>query len=138
MISQSHINRLTCGQPAQCCLTAWSPPETLRQLANEEIDLVGELIQSFTADVGSRLQQIRGAVTRADVVVLRSQIHAVKGSSKQMAAGAVASLCEQIEAACRERPISQLAGLVSQLEVSVAEVFEAMAWYQRSHDHVAT
>src|SRR5580700_7274111 len=131
MISDSPLDRYHFGQPP-ASPTTWSPPETIQELAGEESGLVTELIQSFTADMQDRLRQIRGAMTSANTVVLRYQIHAIKGSSKQMAADCVASICEQIEAAGKERPIWQLTDLVTQLEVRVSEVCAAMAWYQRS------
>jgi HPt (histidine-containing phosphotransfer) domain-containing protein len=130
MASESPVNPHTAGPSAPRIV--WSPPASILELAGEESDLVAELIQSFTTDVTDRLQQIRGAMACANPGVLEYQVHAIKGSSKQMAAESVASVCEQIEAAARERPISQLADLVRQLEVRVREVFDAMAWYVRS------
>jgi HPt (histidine-containing phosphotransfer) domain-containing protein len=134
MISDSQFDPCHAGQR---CLPVWSPPETIQELAGQESGLMGELIQSFTADVEDRLQQIRTAMSSANTGVLRYQIHAIKGSSKQMAADGVASICEQIEAAGRERPISQLGDLVMQLEVRVGEVCAAMAWYQRADNRQA-
>lgn len=131
MTSEPQVNLQTCGPPAPM-VTVWSPPASILALAGEESDLVAELIQSFTTDVANRLQQIGDATACANAGVLKYQVHAIKGSSKQMAADSVAIVCEQIEAAARERPISQLVDLVGQLEVRVREVFDAMAWYQRS------
>jgi HPt (histidine-containing phosphotransfer) domain-containing protein len=131
MTAESQGNLYTCIRPTPG-LSVWSPPATILELAGEETDLVAELIQLFTADVADRLQEIRGAMTCANVGVLRHQVHAIKGSSKQMAADGVASICEQIEAAGRERPISQLVDLVRQLEANVGEVCAAMAWYQHA------
>lgn len=131
MAAESQTNFHTGGPPTRS-VTVWSPPASILELAGEQSDLVAELIQSFTADVVDRLQQIRGALECADVVVLEHQVHTIKGSSKQMAADSVASVCEQIEAAGRDQPISQLVDLVSQLEVRVGEVCEAMARYQRT------
>jgi HPt (histidine-containing phosphotransfer) domain-containing protein len=131
MTSEVPVNRLTHGLPARC-LATWSPPEMLQELAGLDCDLISELIQSFTADVAHRLEQIRAAMTQADFAMLRSQIHSIKGSSKQMAADRVASVCEQIEAAGGQWPKSQLVDLVRQLEVRFSEVREAMAWYQRT------
>jgi HPt (histidine-containing phosphotransfer) domain-containing protein len=113
-------------------VTVWAPPLTIQELATEETDLVSELIESFTVDMQRRLQRIREAMSTSNVLVLRSEVHTIKGSSKQMAADRVASVCEQIEAADRERPMSQLGDLVRQLEVRLREVCDAMAWYQLS------
>jgi HPt (histidine-containing phosphotransfer) domain-containing protein len=129
--SESQVNPYTCGPPARG-LTVWSPPATILELARDESSLVADLIQSFTADVADRLQQVRGAMTRTDAAVLRYQIHAIKGSSKQMGADRVGAICDQIEAGIKDRPISQLVDLVRQLEVRVGEVCAAMAWYQNS------
>ncbi|MBZ5621567.1 MAG: Hpt domain-containing protein [Acidobacteriia bacterium] len=132
MTSDVPANGLTYSPPAPR-RAAWSPPEMLLELTGIQGDLIAELIQAFTADVALRLEQIRGAVTQADIAMLRYEVHAIKGSSKQMAADRVAFVCEQIEAAGEERPISQLVDLVRQLEVRFREVCEAMAWYQRTN-----
>ena len=124
-------------RPTASCRISWAPPPTIQELAGEENDLVAELIQSYTGDMEDRLQRIRGAMARSDAATLRCQVHAIKGSSKQMAADGVASICEQIEKAERERPVSQLADLVAQLEFLVGEVCDAMAWYQHCEERGA-
>jgi HPt (histidine-containing phosphotransfer) domain-containing protein len=129
MIQESQVDpQRFCYPPA--CLAPWSPPATIQELAGEENDLVSELIQSYTVDMQERLQRIRDAMISSNLAILRCEIHTIKGTSKQMAANGVASLCEQIEAVGRERNISELAELVTQLEVGVNEVCDAMAWYR--------
>ena len=95
MTSDSQINRDQSGG-LEACVTAWSPPPTIEELAGAEGNLMAELIQSFTADMEDRLQRIRGAMTSSNPAILRCEVHAIKGSSKQMAAFRVASVCEQI------------------------------------------
>lgn len=133
MTSEVPVNRLTNGLPARF-LATWSPPATLQEVADLDLDcdLIAELIQSFTGDVAHRLEEIRAALNQADFAMLRSQIHTIEGTSKQMAADRVASVCQQIEATGGERSTLQLVDLVRQLEVCFAEVCEEMAWYQRT------
>lgn len=114
------------------CLTAWTPPSAIRELAGETGDLIVELVDSYTADMEDRLHKIRSAMRTADPAVLRLEIHAIKGSSKQMAANGVASICEQIEEADPSGPVANLADLVRQLEAQVIEACDAMAWYLRT------
>ena len=114
------------------CLTNWAPPHGIQELAAEQEGLIQELIESYTTDMERRLQRIRAAMRSSDARVLRSEVHTIKGSSRQMAAHHVAAICEQIEAAGRERPMANLADLIGQLESRIAEACAAMDGYQRA------
>jgi len=110
---------------------SWEPPEALYEVATEENGLIAELIESYSSDVTDRVGKMVAAVGRTDGAMVRQQAHAIKGSSKQMAAYIVASLCEQIEAAWHERPLSEVSGLVAELEIQVREICAAMVRYQK-------
>jgi HPt (histidine-containing phosphotransfer) domain-containing protein len=88
--------------------------------------LVAEMIDAFVTDAGRRLHLIRTAMLNSDVRALQHQVHAIKGSSKQMEAWQVASLCEQIEAACLELSIEQSCAMAKTLETQVQDVCAAM------------
>ena len=78
----------------------WRPPEAIQQLVDAGcLDLVPELIHSFTSDVASRIQTARAAADQGDITRLQRSIHSVKGSALQMGAGQLASICREIETA---------------------------------------
>lgn len=109
----------------------WAPPPILEELAGGDTGLVGELIVSFTTDSADRLQRIRNAMAASNAPAVGREAHAIKGSARQMAADRVASLCERIEAACQQQPVSQLGDMVRELERRINEVCEAMAMWGR-------
>jgi HPt (histidine-containing phosphotransfer) domain-containing protein len=110
---------------------AWSPPATILEVAGEDSSLVTEMIETYQSDMAKRADQVRVATANSDTAALQHQVHAIKGSSKQMEAHAVASLCEQIEAQLRVRSIDAVRGMAQQLEMRIQEACAAMAPYQK-------
>jgi len=101
------------------------------EIAGDDSALVTEMIESYQSDTAKRIDQIRVAMANSDAAVLKYQVHAIKGSSKQMEAHAVASLCEQIEAQLREGSIDDVRGMAQQLEMRILEICAAMALFQK-------
>jgi len=101
------------------------------EVAGADSDLVTEMIETYQSDMAKRIDHIRVAMANSDAAALQYQVHAIKGSSKQMEAHAVASLCEQIEAQLRERSIDHVRGMAQQLEMRILEVCAAMAPFQK-------
>ncbi len=101
------------------------------EVAGDDSNLVTEMIETYRSDMAVRLDRIRVAMTNSDTAALQYQVHAIKGSSKQMEAHAVASLCEQIEAQLREGTIDHVRGMAQQLEMRILEVCAAMAPFQK-------
>ncbi|HLK68675.1 MAG TPA: Hpt domain-containing protein [Bryobacteraceae bacterium] len=130
MISEFGSNGYRNGR-ADSPVTVWTPPAAILEVAAEEHDLISELIESYITDMQSRLQRIRTAMRASNTAILRSEIHTIKGSSKQMGANSVSSVCEHIELS-GDRPLAYLASLVDELDVRIAETSEAMLWYQRA------
>jgi HPt (histidine-containing phosphotransfer) domain-containing protein len=107
---------------------AWVLPETLRQLADGgAADLILELIEAFRADTVPRLSQMREAIANADAKGLSRSAHAIKGGAQQMGAGAIASICRELELAAMDTPASELVGRLNALEAEFAQVYRAMS-----------
>jgi|GEM_PF-2512932 HPt (histidine-containing phosphotransfer) domain-containing protein len=107
---------------------AWALPETLRELADDgAADLILELIEAFRADTAPRLPQMREAIANADTKGLNSAAHTIKGSAQQMGAGAMASICQELELAPIDTPASELGMRLTALEAEFAQVSRAMS-----------
>jgi HPt (histidine-containing phosphotransfer) domain-containing protein len=128
MNAESRANNPVSEQASECPC-GWTPPRLLRLLAADGRGLENELIEAFRTDTATRLQQLRHAITNTDAARLRMEAHTIKGSAWQMGADAVASMCQEIELAASQTPLSQLDERVNRLEARFAEVSRAMALY---------
>ena len=107
---------------------AWALPETLRQLADDEAaGLIPELIEAFRADTAPRLSRMREAIANADAKGLNNAAHTIKGSAQQMGAGAMASICQELELAAMDTPASELVRQLNALQAEFAQVYRAMS-----------
>jgi HPt (histidine-containing phosphotransfer) domain-containing protein len=105
----------------------WVLPDELRQLAESgEGDLVQEVLTIFQGDTSKRLETVRAALAGNDRKELKNQAHAIKGSSGQVGATAVAPICQQLESQASTGSHAQLEELVRQLESAFADVCRAM------------
>jgi HPt (histidine-containing phosphotransfer) domain-containing protein len=106
----------------------WALPETLRQLAdNEAAGLIPELIEAFRADTAPRLSRMREAIANADAKGFNNAAHTIMGCAQQMGAGAMASICQELELAAMDTPASELVRRLNTLEAEFAEVYRAMS-----------
>jgi HPt (histidine-containing phosphotransfer) domain-containing protein len=106
----------------------WALPETLRELADDGASgLILELIEAFNSDTAPRLSQMREAIANADTKGLSSAAHSIKGSAQQMGAGAMASICRELELAAMDTPASELVRRLNALEAEYAQVSRAMS-----------
>ena len=117
------------SEQAPECLRGWTPPRLLRELAANGCGLEAELIEAFKTDTAIRLEQLRQAIASADAARLRREAHTIKGSAWQMGADSVATLCQEIELAAFQTPLTQLDERVNRLEARFVEVCRAMTLY---------
>lgn len=105
----------------------WSLPDELLQLARDGCaDVVADVIAVFQADSATRLANLAGAIEAGNWKQLRAEAHALKGSSLQVGAEAMAAVCLQLEHFQSENP--SLAGqLLHDLQGQFAEVEMAMS-----------
>ena len=112
---------------------AWTRPDVFRELvADGSGEVVAALIEAFQADTTSRLQQLRVAIANADDKRLRAEAHTIKGTASQMGADNMASLCQELESAATEIPLSEIGQYVGRLEAQFAEVCHELALYSSS------
>jgi HPt (histidine-containing phosphotransfer) domain-containing protein len=117
------------SEQAPECLHGWAPPRLLRELAASGSGLEAELIEAFKTDTAIRLEHLRQAIASADAARLRREAHTIKGSAWQMGADSMASLCQEIELAALQTPLTQLDERVNRLEARFVEVCRAMTLY---------
>jgi len=111
-------------QPA----SVWSLPEELQQLARDgAADVVADVIAVFQEDTASRLEVLGEAVRAGNCSSIRAEAHAIKGSSAQLGAAAMARLCLQMEQVGNTVNVSEAAGLLVQIQQQFAEVGQAMS-----------
>jgi len=89
--------------------------------------VVAEVIAVFREDTASRLEVLREAVRNCDGSLIRAEAHALKGSSSQLGAAAMASMCFQMEQVGASGNFAEAAGLLAQIQKHFAEVGEAMS-----------
>ena len=108
----------------------WEPPAYLCRLeAVSGAGLLVELIEAFRSDTAARLQRLRDALADGDPARAGREAHAIKGSSSQLGACEMLTLCQLIEYAASSCLPAQVAELVERLETSFAELSGGMAAY---------
>jgi histidine phosphotransfer protein HptB len=113
--------------------TMWHLPETLKEFEEAgDGSIVLELIDSFESDTASRLKRLHEAVARLDAATVKAEAHSVRGSARQMAAEALADLCQAVEASAPKLNWPELKEQVTQAEVRFAEVCSAMGEYVKT------
>lgn len=102
---------------------SWMLPEELRQLADSgETGLVAEVLAVFQSDTAERVAAIRAAADAGNRVELRKQGHALKGSSGQVGAAALAGLCKSLEASAATASLPEIAAIVAAISAEFDEV----------------
>jgi HPt (histidine-containing phosphotransfer) domain-containing protein len=105
----------------------WSLPEALHELPPPAAArLVGQLIEPFQTDTAIRLKRVRSAINGENIAALRAEVHSLKGSSSQVGAYSMSSLCEEIEVAIGQVAASRIMELVDRMELQCAAAVSAM------------
>lgn len=108
--------------------SVWTLPEELQQLAREgAADVVADVIAVFQEDTASRLEVLREAVRNGNCILIRAEAHALKGSSAQLGASAMAHMCSQMEQVGTAGNVEEAAGLLAQIQQQFLEVGQAMS-----------
>jgi len=106
----------------------WSLPLELLELAREgEIDLVSEVFAIFRSDTGMRLEALGQAIAGADMTVVRKQAHALKGSSGQVGATALAQMCRQMEESAANGNMADVNSLLHRMQAQFEQICCSMA-----------
>ena len=108
--------------------SVWSLPEELQQLALDGgADVVAEVIAVFQEDTAARLDVLREAIHNGNCNVIRSEGHALKGSSAQVGVVDMARMCAQMEQMGSSGNIAEAARLFAQIEEHFSAVDQDMS-----------
>ena len=103
---------------------AWVLPDELRMLAESgDAAVVREVISVFQSDTAKRLERIREALASGNMLQVKLEAHAVKGSAGQVGAASLSAICRRIEAESATAGREQLERLLRDAEtfLSLAE-----------------
>lgn len=91
-----------------------------------------QLVQTFLEDSERRLSQLHGARSAEE---LGSAAHSFKGSSSNMGAVALASLCQQLEERARQRRLYGIEDLITRID---QEFLEVQHFYRGEQQRILT
>ena len=92
--------------------------ERLRQMEEDGYFTVTEYVGLFAEEGAVRLQSLREAVEATDLETAQREGHTLKSSGREVGAGAMSALAEEIETRCRRGRLEGCADLVTQLEAA--------------------
>lgn len=90
------------------------------------------LVETFLTDSERRVEQLLAAKNAAE---LRMAAHSFKGSSSNMGAMVLASLCQQLEECARRPPLYGIEDLISRID---REYQEVKRFYRGEKDRIST
>lgn len=91
--------------------------------------MIVDLLALFTADTASRMEEVGRAVSTRDLALLRRQVHSLKGSTRQMGADEMASICERLEAVTEDELASGIPDQMESLSSAYLRVIGEMDAY---------
>ena len=97
---------------------------SLRELGDAE--LLAELAGMFLDDASSRLGELRGAVERGDAAAVEWVVHTLKGSSGNIGATRMASICAELQDVGASGDLGRAPGLLEGLEQEYQRVRPAL------------
>jgi len=101
--------------------------DELRTLQEEgEPDIVTELIDLYLQEAPARLDAIRAAVSHRDASELVRAAHSLKGSSANLGAGPVSTVCGELERCGRENQVDETPALLQRLEDAFGHLRSAL------------
>jgi HPt (histidine-containing phosphotransfer) domain-containing protein len=105
----------------------WVLPAELRELAEcGETGIVQEVLTVFVSDSTERISAMRAACAPLDRERLRKQGHALKGSSGQVGAVALAALCKALETTAEAASHDEITALIGRIDGEFREIARAM------------
>jgi CheY-like chemotaxis protein len=87
----------------------------------------GQAVHAFLQDAQKYLEAIRLAVVRGDTQTLSRMAHTLKGSSSNLGATRLASLCADLLENCHPEALDQVPAQVERIVAELAQVQEALA-----------
>ena len=100
---------------------------TLRDLQNAgEPGFLSELVAAYVADAITRIDAFRAAIQRGDPKALYQAAHSLKGSSANLGARELVSLCAELEAQGRAGVMVGVAAALADVEAEFTRVRRAL------------
>jgi PAS domain S-box-containing protein len=100
----------------------------LRELEGDgEPDLLFELAEMFASDSTLRIEAMKRAIAKGEPATVKQMAHALKGSSSNMGARRMASLCERLQIASASQDLAAVPEMLDLLELEFARVRTALA-----------
>jgi HPt (histidine-containing phosphotransfer) domain-containing protein len=84
--------------------SAWSMTTELREIMDIDSDMMPELVSMFLNDSTLRMEALNSACVQRDFKSIRAQAHSLKGSSLQMGAARLATVCGALELSEKPEP----------------------------------
>jgi HPt (histidine-containing phosphotransfer) domain-containing protein len=84
----------------------------MREASMDDEEFMRELIDIYLEDMPTQLEALRAAVEKRDATSAAATAHRLRGSSGNVGADALSSLCREIERSSRDNQLDQLPGLV--------------------------
>ena len=109
------------GQPLDT-----SKLDELRMLSDDDMDLLGELIDIFLDDTPARMLDLAAAVQAGDPEASMQNAHALKSSCAQLGAMQLSEFCKQVEAMGRAGDVSAAGPVVAAAQAELERVKVAL------------
>ena len=101
----------------------------LRQSVGDDPEFVAELIDDFLADGPTQLRSLREATASGDAATAARAAHTLKGNSRTFGAAALASICQQAEAAAGAGDLAAVLSRLDEIDQEWQRVgAELLAW----------
>ncbi len=108
---------------------------TLQELEDEDNpDLVTKLLCMFLQDSPPRLTQIRNALAAGDFAAVRTTIHALKGTCKQLGLEAMVASCERVGVCAVSHDPVEIELSVTELEAAFLKTKELLETKYLAHE----
>jgi signal transduction histidine kinase/CheY-like chemotaxis protein len=107
--------------------------DNLAAMTDDGDDFVARLVGTFVSDTSSRLVTQHAALDSGDMPLIERTGHALKGSSGNMGATAMASLGAALQGAGQKQDVSGAEALVEAMEVEFARVRDILESAYSSH-----
>ena len=101
----------------------------LRASVGDDPEFIAELIDEFRADSPTQLESLRESATSGDATTAMRAAHTLKGHSRTFGAGALASLCQEAEAAAGAGDLDAVLSRVDEIDAEWRRVdAELLVW----------
>jgi histidine phosphotransfer protein HptB len=117
------------GSENQDVATEWTLPASLEGLASINPAGIAELLDSYVEDTAARLERLRAAFDRGDLIMLAREAHSLIGSSSQMGVNRIPPLCRLLQVAAAGRMLYAIRQCLEGMDKAFTAAAPAMRRY---------